>query len=168
VMEDRETDLLEENIDIALRLGVLRDSTLTARKMASADRLLVATPEYLARCGVPASPSELTSHDTIIYAQLVGGNEWRFRQGTGETTVRLSPRLTVNAAEGVRASVLAGLGLAVVSRWMMAPELESGAVVPVLPEWQLAPIDLWALFPSGRMASRRARAFVDWFAATLA
>jgi DNA-binding transcriptional LysR family regulator len=145
----------------------LRDSALTARKLASADRLVVAAPAYLKRRGAPQTPADLAAHDAIVYAQAVGGDEWRFRKGTGETSVRVQPRLSVTAAEGVRAAVLAGLGLAVVSRWMMAPELKSGKVVPVLKAWRLAQIDLWAVFPSGRMVSARARAFTDWFAATL-
>ena len=77
-----------------------------------------------------------------------------------ETSVRIQSRLSFTAAEGVREAVLAGLGIAIVSQWMMAKELARGEVVGVLQDWRLPEIDLWAVFPTGRLP--RARAFVDW------
>jgi len=164
VMDDRYVDLLEQNIDVGLRTGSLADSALTARKLATAERLVVASPAYLERHGTPRSPGDLAAHMGIVYSQQVGGDEWRFRRGTAEMSVRVPSRLTFTAAEGIREAVLAGQGLAIVSRWMMAPELLSAMVVPVLTDWTLPPIDLWAVFPSGRMASAKARVFVTWFA----
>ncbi len=167
VLDDRNIDLLEENIDIALRLGDLSDSALTARKIASAPRLLLASPDYIARHGQPQSPGDLLAHQAVVYGQQVGGTEWRFRQGTAETSVSVPSRILFTAAEGVREGVLAGMGVAIASRWMFAPELASGAVVPLLQDWSLPPIDLWALFPAGRMPSAKARAFLTWFATSL-
>jgi DNA-binding transcriptional LysR family regulator len=163
VMDDRTVDLLTENIDAGFRLGVLTDSALTARKLAQADRLVVASPAYLAQRGVPASPGDLLEHDAVIYGQSAGGQEWLFRRGDSETKVRLQARLTLSAAEGVREAVLSGQGFAISSRWMFAPELESGEVVPVLGEWSLPPMDLWVIYPSGRLTTAKARAFVKWF-----
>lgn len=163
VMDDRSVDLLAENIDAGLRLGVLTDSASTARKLAQADRLVVASPAYLAQRGVPTSPGDLLEHDAIIYGQSAGGQEWLFRRQDAETSVRLQARLTLSAAEGVREAVLSGQGFAVSSRWMFAPELESGEVVPVLQEWSLPPMDLWVIYPSGRLTTAKARAFVKWF-----
>ncbi len=162
VMDDRSIDLLEENIDIALRLGALSDSSLTARKIATSERLLVASPDYIQRRGAPLRPLDLLTHDTIVYAQSVGGHEWRFRNGTADVSVQVQSRLVLTAAEGVREAVLAGLGLAISSRWMMSPELASGAVVPVMTDWLLAKTDLWALFPTGRLPSAKARTFASW------
>src|SRR6266404_9929802 len=119
-------------------MGVLTDSALTARKLAQADRLVVASPLYFART-------------------------WLFRRGTSQVSVRLQARLTLSAAEGVREAVLSGQGFAVASRWMFAPELASGDVVPVLEDWSLPPMDLWVIYPSGRLTSTKARAFVKWF-----
>jgi DNA-binding transcriptional LysR family regulator len=163
VMEDRNTDLLAENIEAGLRLGALTDSALTARKLAQADRLAVASPAYLARRGMPATPADLVEHDAIIYGQTAGGQEWPFRRGTSEEHVRLQARLTLSAAEGVREAVLTGQGFAISSRWMFAPELASGEVVTVLEEWSLPPMELWVIYPSGRLTSAKARAFVKWF-----
>jgi DNA-binding transcriptional LysR family regulator len=163
VMDDRVVDLVAEHIDVALRLGVLTDSALRARKLGQADRLVVATPAYLERRGVPHTPADLLEHASIIYGQSSGGQEWLFRRGTSETSVYLQARLKLSAAEGVREAVLAGQGFAIASRWMFTPELKSGEVVSILEEWTLPPIELWVIFPSGRLTSAKARAFIKWF-----
>jgi len=80
--------------------------------------------------------------------------------------VRVPTRLSFSAAEGLREAVIAGLGLAICSRWVMQPELASGSVVPVLTDWKLPTADLWALFPAGRLPTAKARAFVSWFEET--
>jgi DNA-binding transcriptional LysR family regulator len=163
VMEDRTIDLVAKNIDVALCWGALADSALVARKLTQAERLVVASPAYLARRGVPNTPADLLAHNAIVYDQSSGGEEWSFRRGTSETSVRIQRRLTLSAAEGVRAAVIAGQGFAISARWMFAPELESGEVVPVLDDWTLPPIDLWVIYPSGRLTSTKARTFVKWF-----
>jgi DNA-binding transcriptional LysR family regulator len=157
VMDDRMVDLVAENIDVGLRMGVLSDSALKARKIGLAERLVVASPPYLARRGVPRTPADLLEHDGIIYGQSSGGQEWLFRRGTSETSVYLRTRLKLSAAEGVREAVLAGQGFAIASRWMFAPELKSGEVVSILDEWTLPAMDLWVIYPSGRFTSAKAR-----------
>lgn len=163
VMDDRMIDLVAENIDAALQLGSLNDSSLRVRKLAQAERYVVASPGYLARRGIPANPTDLLEHDGIIYGQSSGGQEWVFRRGSSETSIQLRTRLTLSAAEGVREAVLAGQGFAITSRWMFAPELASGAVVPVLTAWTLPAMELWVTYPSGKLTSTKARAFVKWF-----
>jgi DNA-binding transcriptional LysR family regulator len=167
VLDDRNVDLITENIDVALRMGSLPDSSLTARKIGSGERMVVASPDYLARCGTPTSPAELAGHDSVTYAQPVMDDEWRFRKGTAESSIRLASRLTVTAAEGLREAIIAGVGIGIVSRWMMGTELGSGTVVQLLPGWKLPPVDLWAVFPAGRLTSTRARVFIDWFSNSL-
>lgn len=162
VMDDRTIDLLEENIDVALRVGTLADSALTARRLATCERLVVASPAYLARRGVPAGPADLAGHDAVVYSQAAGGNEWRFRKETGEMSVTVQGRIAFTAAEGVREGLLAGLGLAIASRWMVAPELEAGTLVPVLEDWSLPAMDLWAVYPTGRLPTAKARTFAGW------
>jgi DNA-binding transcriptional LysR family regulator len=160
ILDDRVIDLVSEGIDIALRLGTLADSTAVARKIASGSRSVVATPSYLARAGMPKVPVDLAHHHAVVYSQL--GDTWTFRQGDTEVSVAVRGRLRVSAAEGLRAAVLADMGLAVASDWMFAPELASGTVLRVLPEWTLPPIDLWAVFPTGRLVSAKARAFAEF------
>jgi DNA-binding transcriptional LysR family regulator len=168
VMDDRPRDLVAENIDVALRMGTLTDSSLRARKLAQNDRLVVASQAYLSRKGVPSTPTDLLDHDAIIYSQWTGGEEWSFRRGTSETSIRLPRRLMLTAAEGVRAAVIGGQGFAIASRWMFTPELESGEVVAILKEWTLPPLDLWAVYPSGLLTSTKARVFMKWFESIIA
>lgn len=166
VMDDRYVDLLGENIDVALRAGELADSGLTARKLATTKRHVVASQGYLAAAGTPQTPSDLLNHTAIVYSRGLIAEEWRFRRGTAETSVKVPNRLAVTAAEGVREAVFAGLGLAICSRWMM-PELADGRIVPVLTDWELPRVDLWALYPTGRLPTAKARAFINWFATVI-
>lgn len=161
LLDDRNINLVEEGIDVALRMGPLSDSSLTARKIADCRRVVLGSPAYFARHGVPTCPAELDLHQGIVY-NLSGGATWTFTQGTAQHTQTLSGRIRVSAAEGLRASVLADQGLTIASQWMFAPELASGAVVPVMQDWTLPDQDLWAVFPTGRMASTKARVFVEY------
>ena len=163
VMDDRFIDLMGENIDVALRAGELPDSNMTARKLATCERHVVASPAYLARMGTPSTPEDLLDHTALVYTQGLIAEEWRFRRATADTSVRIPTRLSFSAAEGIREAVIAGLGLAITARWVMQPELASGSVVAVLTDWSLPHADLWALFPSGRLPTAKARAFVSWF-----
>lgn len=166
ILDDRVIDLVSEGIDVALRMGTLTDSTAVARRIASGGRSVVATPLYLARAGTPQVPADLAEHETVVYSQL--GNNWVFRRNASETSVVVRGRVRVSAAEGIRAAVLADMGLAVASDWMFGPELASGVVRRVLQDWTLPPLDLWAVFPTGRLASAKARAFADFVEAILA
>lgn len=166
ILDDRVIDLVSEGIDVALRMGELADSSAVARRIVSGRRSVVATPDYLARHGTPQVPADLAVHQAIVYMQL--GNSWLFRKQGTEASVSVAGRARFSAAEGIRAAVLADMGLAVASDWMFQPELESGAVVRILEDWELPPIDLWAVFPTGRLASAKARAFADFVGIVLA
>jgi DNA-binding transcriptional LysR family regulator len=162
ILEDRDIDLVEAGIDVGLRVGQLADSLLTARKIATCARLVIATPSYFKSKGVPQSPTDLLSLEAVIYDQRSGGVTWSFRRGITEIPVTLKGRVRVSAAEGIREGVLAGLGFGIASEWLFAPELKSGAVNAVLENWSLPPLDLWAVFPTGRQASAKARAFAGF------
>ncbi|MYM69513.1 LysR family transcriptional regulator [Pseudoduganella sp. FT55W] len=160
MLDDRQIDLLEHGIDVALRMGNLDDSSMTARKIATARRLVVAAPAYLAEHSVPEIPADLAQHEAVVYLADAGGAAtWSFERGSTKVSVTVHGHLRVNAAEGVRAAVCSGVGVAIASEWMFAPELANGAVEQLLPEWSLPTIDLWAVYPSGRLASAKARAF---------
>jgi len=165
VLDDRQIDLVQEGIDVALRMGKMMDSTLTARRIARCKRLVLGTPAYFDHAGTPSTPSELSKHQAVVYLQGEG-RVWSFRRETSELAVAVQGRLQVTAAEGVRAAVLADVGLTIASEWMFSPELRSSAVRAVLLEWSLPPLDLWAVLPSGRAATAKARAFVDFFERT--
>ena len=147
---------------MALRMSPLRDPALTGRKIGQRQMRVIGTPAYFAAKDVPQTPADLLAHQAIIFEQRLGGATWTFRQGTAETSVTVGGRVHVTAAEGVREGVLASLGFAIASEWMFAPELKSGAVQAVLTDWSLPPADLWAVFPTGRQASAKARAFASF------
>lgn len=161
MLDDRNINLVEEGIDVALRLGALTDSGLTARKIADCRRVVLGTPAYFAKHGEPTCPAELSKHQAVVY-NLGGGTTWQFTKGAEQQPVIISGRLRVSAAEGVREAVLADHGLTLASEWMFAPELASGAVKTVMHDWTLPDLDLWAVFPTGRLVSAKARAFVEY------
>jgi DNA-binding transcriptional LysR family regulator len=167
VLDDREVDVVEEGIDVALRMGALVDSTLVARKLGTRRRVVLASPRYFREFGKPTTPQELSRHAAVLYAQRLGGAAWTFHKDQEEVQVTLSGRVRVSAAEGVREAVFAGLGLTISSEWMFTPELASGTVETALDDWRLPGMDLWAVFPAGRLASAKARAFVAFVEAEL-
>jgi DNA-binding transcriptional LysR family regulator len=163
VLDDRHVDLVNEGIDVALRMGAMPDSNMTARRIAEGRRIVVATPAYLERHGTPTSPGELISHQAVIYTRGVESwKSWTFRKATAEVSVVLQGRLKVTAAEGVREAVNCDMALGVSSEWNFSPELKSGKVVAILDDWALPPTNLSAVYPAGRLASTKARAFVSF------
>ncbi|MEA9389872.1 LysR family transcriptional regulator [Acerihabitans sp. TG2] len=165
VLDDRHIDLVAEGIDVALRLGALNDSSLVARKLCTRRLVIVGTPAYFARYGEPQTPEDLLNHQAVVYTQSRGGGaRWVFNRAQEQRVINAQGRIQVSAAEGIRTVVLSGLGLAMASQWMFEPEVASGDVVTVLNQWQMPTMDLWAIFPTGHLASAKARAFVDYFA----
>jgi DNA-binding transcriptional LysR family regulator len=162
VLDDRSIDLVEEGIDVALRMGTLDDSNMTARKLGEGPRYVVGTPAYFAKTGTPGTPTDLAEHCAVVYSQRGGGRTWTFRRDSTEISVAVAGRLAVSAAEGMRAAVLADMGVAVASEWMFLNELRSGEVVAVLKDWSLPTVALWAVFPTGRMVNARTRALVSY------
>jgi DNA-binding transcriptional LysR family regulator len=160
VLDDRSIDLIEAGVHVALRMGSLADSSLTARKIGQCPRRVLGTPAYFEKHGEPHLPADLSNHQSVVYNQPGGGAVWTMRKGSTEASVTLSGRVRVNVAEGIREAVFSGLGLTIASEWMFAPELKNGLVKTVLRDWMLPPMELWAVLPTGRRASAKARAFI--------
>jgi DNA-binding transcriptional LysR family regulator len=157
ILDDRPIDLVAEGVDLSLRMGALTDSSAVARKVATGPRSVLATPAYLARAGEPATPGDLAAHQAVVYSQASA--VWSFTRDGAAASVTVHGRVRLSAAEGVRAAVLAHMGLTIASNWMFAHELATGCVRPVLTGWHLPPMELWAVFPTGRMATAKARQF---------
>jgi len=165
VLDDRPIDLVSEGIDVSLRTGSLPDSGAVSRRLARSRHSVLATPRYFARAGRPAVPADLAAHEAVLFTQRA--QAWRFRRESTEMSVMVQGRVRLSAAEGIRAAVLADMGLTIASDWMFAPELASGNVERVLTDWKLPELDLWALFPAGRLISAKARAFASFVEAQL-
>ncbi|WP_062018350.1 LysR family transcriptional regulator [Aureimonas sp. AU4] len=166
ILDDRVIDLVVEGIDVSLRMGALPDSAATARKLATSRRSVLATPPYLDRAGEPKGPADLAAHEAVLYSQQP--DVWSFTRDGQQASVAMRGRVKVSAAEGLRAAVLAGMGLSAVSDWMFGPELTDGTVRRVLADWSLPPVDLWAVFPAGRLTSAKAREFAAFVEEALA
>lgn len=160
ILDDRVIDLIAEGIDVSLRMGNLPDSGVVARKLATGSRSVITTPGYLSKNGEPATPADLAHHEAILYNPQP--SFWKFTQQGTVVSTTLSGRIRVSAAEGLRAAVLSHMGLCIASDWMFAEELKNGTVRKVLTSWQLPSIDLWAVFPNGRLASAKARQFAGF------
>jgi DNA-binding transcriptional LysR family regulator len=162
LLEDRKVDLVEEGVDVALRMGALTDSTMTARKIDERRRRLMATPEYFERYGKPQTPGDLVGYHAVIYTRDNGGEAFTFSRGAEQIAIKLSGRVRISATEGLRAAVFASVGLTIVSEFAFSPELKTGEVVTALDDWTLPTVGLSAVYPTGRMASAKARAFVSF------
>jgi DNA-binding transcriptional LysR family regulator len=167
LMSDRTDDLIAEGADIALRLGHLAGSTFGARLLASAPRLVIASPAYLAERVVPHTLADLSRHDRIVGPGVLGRRGWAFGRSGAVTSVVVNDRVQVSSADGVMACVEAGLGIAVVSLWMCRAELERGEVRPVLSDYVLEPVDVHAVYPAGPHPVPKVRAFSDYLAEKL-
>ncbi|PLP98845.1 LysR family transcriptional regulator [Cupriavidus pauculus] len=164
-MSDQRQNLVVEGVDVALRFGALPDSSATARKIGTSHRILVASPSYLQRAGVPVSPAELPSHSIVVGPAAMAG--WIFQREGRETSVDLDGRLVVNVNEAAATAAVSGLGIACLGRWGCQEEISQGTLVHILPEWALEPMEVNAVFAAGRAAKPSARAFVDYLAKNL-
>ena len=166
-INDQRQDLVADGVDVALRLGSLPDSSVVARKLAEAPRVLAASPAYLERRGRPRNPEDLASHAVIIGPGASAPNAWTFMRNGRRTSVRVEGRLTTAANEGAVAGAVAGLGITLTSLWGCRAEIERGDLDRIMEDWAMEPVEVHALFPPGRAASPAARAFIDYLAPQL-
>jgi DNA-binding transcriptional LysR family regulator len=159
---DRVVDLVEEGLDVAVRIAHLPDSSLSAIRIGSVRRVLCASPRYLAAHGVPRQPSDLAAFDAIAFSSARSRPEWSFGTGSRTETVRPVTKLIVNTAELSVAAAVAGRGVTRVLSYQIGPELRRQRLAIVLQEFEPPPIPIHVVHTEGRRASARVRAFVDW------
>jgi DNA-binding transcriptional LysR family regulator len=167
VLTDTVVDLMQERADVAIRFGPLRDSRLVARKLGTTRMSVVASPDYLARHGIPSTPAELETHQGIGWTFLRTLEGWPFRNGTGIETLCAPPVVRASDGEAARALTLRGVGLARLARFHIGPDIDAGRLVPVLEEFNPGDReDIHAVFLGrGGPLPVRVRAFVDFLAA---
>ena len=163
---DRLVDIVEEGLDIALRIGRLEDSSLIARKVGVGRRLLCASPSYLKRAGRPERPEQLSQHACLTFRTHPGSNLWRFRQGEELTEVRATGPFFADDAETLVATACAGLGLILVPEWLVGREISRGRLVELLSDYSPEPAQtpLYAVYAPGPYTPPKVRAFVDFLA----
>lgn len=163
-LSDNVVDLVSEGFDLAIRIGVLDDSRLVARRIAPNRRVLCASPDYLHRRGRPRTPGELADHDCLLLFGR-GGRQDVWRLGTptgGEVAVRVQGRLESNFGEVLRDASLAGEGIVIHSLWHVADDLRAGRLEVVLPDYPLATTAISAVMPQRRLVPPRVRAFTEF------
>ena len=163
-ISDARQDLVAEEMDVALRIGLASDAGLRSRKLAKAPRLLAASPLYLRRAGTPSCPADLTGHALITGSGGDRPHAWTFDKDGRRCSIRVEGRVMTAVNEGATAAAVAGLGITQTSVWGCRAELRRGDLVAVMTDWALDPVELYALFPAGRAPAPAARAFVDYFA----
>jgi len=177
-LSDGFVDLVEQGIDVALRIGELEDSGLVARRVGMTQRVLVAQRNYLrlqrkARRRL-VSPADLVDHNCIVYTELAMRNDWLFQAGPGAPepvgttrSVRVDGNLQTNSSEVIRAAVLAGMGIGYAPAWLFARELADGEVQRLLPDWAPLEVPIQIVSPRERRSSAKVRAFSEHVAQAL-
>jgi DNA-binding transcriptional LysR family regulator len=164
-LDDGFVDLVVGGIDVAFRVGELKDSRLIARRIGTAHRAALASPDYLARHGEPQHPHELRDHQCIVYTGLATMNEWNFQdEEGGQHAVRVNGHLQSNSSEAIRQAVVEGLGICYTPQWVYGDDIRAGRVKPILTRYRLPPLPLNVVFQPARRPSIKISHFVSFFA----
>lgn len=155
---DRPVDLVEEGIDVAIRIGVLANTSAIATRVGSLPRVVVAAPDYLARRGSPAAPDQLGAHDVIAFAGIDGVERWRFAGGI-DATIR--PRLIVSTADAAIEAAESGFGITRVMSYQAADALSRRSLIRLLQTYEGDDLPVHALYPDGRHPPPKLRSFLD-------
>jgi DNA-binding transcriptional LysR family regulator len=167
VLANRFVDLIEEGMDLAIRIGSLADSRLVARRLCANRRFLVASPAYLERAGTPETVEDLARHQFVLFTAFARPTEWKLVGPNGSTTISVAGRVATDNAEALITMAKQGLGITVGATLAVAPALLSGQLVRVLPDYQFEPTAVFAVYPSARQLSTKVRAAVDFLAQKL-
>lgn len=162
IMSDTFTDLAEQGVDLAIRVGEISDPTLIAKRIGLVRRVTVATPAYLRIHGTPRTPADLAEHDCIVYTRLTTGNQWVFESDSGPLVVDVKGRYRADNSEAVREGVINGLGIAVIPSFAFTEEIDSGVVRVLLKKYEPRRLPMHAVYPSRRFVSLKVRAMIDY------
>ncbi len=162
-LSDSIVDLVEGGFDVAIRNAELKDSTLIARKLATDNRIICASPGYLEQYGEPTSPEQLAEHQCV---NLIGGLEsWVFETNRGPVSIKPKGHFRADNGEAVRDACASGIGIALNSAWSVYSHLQDGSLVQILKDYPLvSDTAIWAVYPSSRLLAPKVRAFIDYFA----
>ena len=160
-LNDRQIDLIEENIDLAIRVGDLEDSSLIARKLASVHFAICASPAYLARFGEPQHPAELSAYEVLVYSNVAVGRQWFYQQDGKRVSPRMKYRLSANNGEFLAAVAKRGQGIVSGPLALLQDLIERGELVQILTGFSKQVTGMYAVYPPGRLVSQRVRVFSD-------
>jgi len=164
-LNDRFIDLVEEGIDVAFRIGELKESGLIARRIGTTFRVTAGAPAYFKLHGEPSTPEDLGAHNCILYTGLATANAWPYSRGGRDRSVRVSGNFQSNSSEAVRAATLSGIGIALSPIWLFGDDIRAKRLKVVLTDYQPKPLPIHAVSPANRRYSAKVNAFVDFFKA---
>ena len=168
VLDDRFVDPVAEGFDITIRIAALEDSSLIARRIMPARRVLCASPDYLRERGMPETPDDLRRHDCLHYGNLATGAQWKLAGPEGDHWVPVKAVLCANNGEVLRDAALRGLGIALLPVFIIGKEMEEGRLAAVLADYEPPPVAVYALYPPSRYLSAKVRVFLDFLVARFA
>lgn len=161
-LSDRQVDMVEEGFDLAIRITRQPAPNLIARHLAQVRIRLCAAPSYLARHGTPATPQDLPGHECLSYTYSAGGDTWQLQGPRGEVSIALQPHLRANNGEVLREAAIAGMGIIAQPDFIIDQALADGRLVPVLPEWEVPAIGIYAVYTSRSHLAPKVRSFIDY------
>jgi DNA-binding transcriptional LysR family regulator len=165
-LDDRFVNLVEEGIDVAVRIGALTDSSLVARRFATTRVIACASPAYLSEHGEPETPEDLAAHDCLIYSYLSTGNVWRFAgPGGREIPVAVNGSFRVNNGIVLAEAAAAGHGILLTPSFYVAPQLRDGRLKRILGGYRLPELPIHAVYPARAKVPPKVRVFIDFLAA---
>ena len=160
-LSDTIVDLVEGGFDVAIRNSHLKDSSLVAKKLVNDKRILCASPDYVAKYGMPESPEDLKNHNCITLLNL---DHWRFKKGKEVSTIKVSGNFRTDNGEAIRDACTCGIGITINSTWSAYKQIISGDLIEILPEHPLvSDTSIWVVYPSTQQLAPKVRAFVDYF-----
>lgn len=166
-LTDRHLDLVEEQIDVAIRFSEqVDDENVVARKLATNQRICCAAPDYVEKHGMPMTPDDLMHHNCLTLTSVTRWNDWRFGESGAKSSFQVKGNFEANSADAVYHAALAGIGIARLSTYLVAPDLKSGRLVRVLPDYSQEGSAILAIFSNRRNLSPKIRAFVDYLVDT--
>ncbi len=161
-LNDRQMDLVEEGYDMAIRIGDLQDSSLIARKLSTVNMVICASPDYLRKQGEPLHPTELSDHEVLVYSNLTPGRQWSFKYRGERVSPSVKYRISANNGELLAKMAANGLGITAGPLFYLQPYIDRGELVPVLGECTRPSVGMYAVYPPGRMVSRRVKMLSDY------
>ncbi len=161
-LEDRFTDLVSEGVDVAVRIGSLKDSTLVATRLAAIPRVFCAAPDYLAQHGEPGKPEDLSRHNCLNYSLLSTRDNWSFAMGDATRDIEITGTLSTNNGDVLKEATLQGIGITMIPRFFVEDELGDGRLKAVLSDYNPEPFGLYAVRPSRHFTPARVRALIEY------
>ena len=160
-LSDRVVDLVEEGVDVAVRIARLGSSSLVSRKIASTRMVVCASPAYLKKHGTPVRPADLASHAVLAYSLLTAGDNWEFDGPQGKETVKVAPRMHSNSGDTCRAAALGHQGIILQPSFLVGDDLKSGALVQLLPDYLSVALGVHVVYPTRKHLSPKVRLLID-------